>query len=645
DKILCRAISIFESKDLSGESLGVDLYDLRAKTTTLLWGQEDLHAGATSSLPPFSRILEDRRKAFENSLAADDYTEKSNMVIELIQELKQAREYDEIYDVVNKIRFQRFYDRLKLASTDLLATLPADIAAPLNRQRQELYADCTRLERELVRTLQSDRDQKDYLNTYLRKEALLHEKRKEILALNRKIEDLSPIWRKIKGKRDSERSYQEIKLALTQTETIVLQYLINEKGALSRMTEEITPCHFLLAYGHGLKHPILYSLKIDEKTAKRINELVPEADSAEGYLSTDLLNRLLQNRSKTGLLDRIFAKDDSDATIELSHILWKILVPSVALRKKLTDGLSFRHVLIMPDGPLTKLSFEALVTDPDDRDQCYFLDNGPKISYTFSPAGLGTARKSKAEKYHSLLTLGNANYEQFMRFFDSSASPAKKKDSSFHVFDPRILAGMGKFKALHYSKAEVESIAQLGRERNLQVTSILGNDATEQRFRSSCAGKSIIHLACHGFTDSRWENVFGGLLLTPVDENNEKNDGFLAANEITNMDLRETQLAILSACETNLGEFSHEEGVMSMSRAFMIAGCRNVLTSNWSVDDEATMTLVYHFLDRVLGAAEDNECDLADALRNAKLFLRKFSDLRELKKPFYWAPFVLWGYD
>ena len=112
-------------------------------------------------------------------------------------------------------------------------------------------------------------------------------------------------------------------------------------------------------------------------------------------------------------------------------------------------------------------------------------------------------------------------------------------------------------------------------------------------------------------------------------------DGLLTALEASLLNLQGTELVILSACESGAGEVKIGEGVMSLRRAFRIAGAETVLASHWKVDDEATSRLMTEFMRR-WRAGEPR----AKAWREAQLPLlrsEKFSN------PYYWAAFTLTG--
>jgi CHAT domain-containing protein len=109
-------------------------------------------------------------------------------------------------------------------------------------------------------------------------------------------------------------------------------------------------------------------------------------------------------------------------------------------------------------------------------------------------------------------------------------------------------------------------------------------------------------------------------------------DGILTAYEISQMDLRNTELVVLSACETGLGDVQGNEGVYGLQRAFKMAGAKYLVMSLWQVPDYQTQQLMSSFY----GFWMDGKMAIPEAFRSAQKAMRaKFKD------PFYWAGFVL----
>lgn len=112
-------------------------------------------------------------------------------------------------------------------------------------------------------------------------------------------------------------------------------------------------------------------------------------------------------------------------------------------------------------------------------------------------------------------------------------------------------------------------------------------------------------------------------------------DGIVTALEVSRMDLRGTQLVVLSACETGLGELRKGQGVYGLRRAFLIAGAETLVTSLWRVSDTATLELMTGFYGQLATGVSRVE-----AMHRASRAVRV-----ERPHPFYWAPFVVVGRD
>ena len=108
-------------------------------------------------------------------------------------------------------------------------------------------------------------------------------------------------------------------------------------------------------------------------------------------------------------------------------------------------------------------------------------------------------------------------------------------------------------------------------------------------------------------------------------------DGILTAYEATNLDLSNTQLVVMSACETGLGKIMNGEGVIGLPRAFLSAGAEGVLMSLWKVDDEATQVIMREFYKKWI---ELGNQDIA--WRSAQKSLRL-----KYPEPYYWGAFIM----
>ena len=166
-------------------------------------------------------------------------------------------------------------------------------------------------------------------------------------------------------------------------------------------------------------------------------------------------------------------------------------------------------------------------------------------------------------------------------------------------------------------------------------------DATEVNLREAVEGDHrYLHLATHGTIDERRGSMYASLALAPVSESDPEpdNDGFLQLREVYGLDLSSVALAVLSACETNVGEDYVGEGVFSLSRGFLAAGAQRVIATQWQVDDRATSILIGAMFEEIAQAGED--VDYAEALRTAQLEVRNNPEYAD---PYFWAAFTLTG--
>ncbi len=141
------------------------------------------------------------------------------------------------------------------------------------------------------------------------------------------------------------------------------------------------------------------------------------------------------------------------------------------------------------------------------------------------------------------------------------------------------------------------------------------------------------------FTRGLLNNIhpeLSGLVLSLVDKEGRRQDGFLRLQEIYNLKLP-AELVVLSACQTGLGKKVEGEGLIGLARGFMYAGAPRVVASLWKVDDQATGELMKRFYQGMLGP---EALSAAGALRQAQLSIWKQKQWRE---PYYWAAFVLQG--
>lgn len=223
-------------------------------------------------------------------------------------------------------------------------------------------------------------------------------------------------------------------------------------------------------------------------------------------------------------------------------------------------------------------------------------------------------------------------------------NPTKSSADSVYL-NNRSALFKRQIQSLPGTKKEVESIADLLKRQGLDVQLFTEREVTKENFFTS-EGVDLLHIATHGYwTDSKNESPVysiykslsnSGLILTDAQSRSETGYdlnpvGLLTAAEIQNMVSFSTELVVLSACETGLGEIVPGEGIFGLKRAFQKAGVRNLISTLWKVDDDATqkfMTLFYTSLTKT------NR--LSTAFRKATQDLK-----RSYPEPYYWGAFTL----
>ncbi len=299
-------------------------------------------------------------------------------------------------------------------------------------------------------------------------------------------------------------------------------------------------------------------------------------------------------------VDSSAVKTLSDALATAGSTAWRNAAASIAPSLRLPKGI--RHVVVVADGPLALVPFELLPVDGR------MLIEQAAVSYIPTAAMLFRPAPSRAAlRPPWTLTLRGFGDPRF---------------GSAALEDPATV------RNLPSSAGEVRGIAaQLG---GRSVMHLGADDRKAYLYEASEA--PILHLATHAVADTDALER-SRILFSPA---RDSGADYLFLKEAYDLPLRNVELAVLSACDTERGRLVRGEGVQSFSRAFLAAGARSTVTTLWRVPDGPTaafMKVFYHHLQR--GASRD------DALRQAKLrFLRSGSGLSE---PHYWAAFVLSG--
>ncbi len=342
-----------------------------------------------------------------------------------------------------------------------------------------------------------------------------------------------------------------------------------------------------------------------------------------------------------------------------------------------------RIVFLVPDGPLNLVSLASLPVGPDR----YLLETGPTLHYLSAERDLADAGAREANG-RGLLALGGPDYDVRSSLpMASSGSPTAGSSSASGgtaavrttYRGPR--SACGDFRSLRFgplpgARVEAEEIASLwkakgaGASEGTEALLLTGEGAAEAAFKRAAPGHRVVHLATHGFfvqgrCGSALEGarqaarhvagpggatlagdnplLLSGLALAGANRREEagaeEEDGILTAEEIAALDLSGVEWAVLSGCETGVGQVQAGEGVLGLRRAFQMAGAGTLIMSLWSVEDAAArewMGMLYE------GRLEGKTTP--EAVRAAsRRMLEGRRKAGRSTHPFFWAAFVAAG--
>jgi len=339
----------------------------------------------------------------------------------------------------------------------------------------------------------------------------------------------------------------------------------------------------------------------------------PQTLIIEFYESADYLYRLSASEAQIQL-DRIELSDTLLTTIrdfqQLLHqanpfdnqAFQQYCNSGDKIYKQLMPAAIRQHdrVYIIPDGILSFLPFEALLTK-----KCI----GDKINYKSLPY---------------LLHRNNIIY-QYAAFLISPVH-SEPGDGFHKEFGGWAYQKAGGMNVLTSANREIQR-SSAGLSRHL----FINEQATKENFLSNAEKYKVLHLAVHGYASGERDSLPALHFFAP-----QTPQGRLKEYELYKLTLR-AKMAVLSACETGVGQNTQGEGVFSMARAFLYAGCPAVVMSLWKLNDNTTSTIVIDFYDHLKSGMSKNE-----ALRQAKLQYLQSSD-EYLAHPVRWAGIILVG--
>jgi CHAT domain-containing protein/Tfp pilus assembly protein PilF len=319
-----------------------------------------------------------------------------------------------------------------------------------------------------------------------------------------------------------------------------------------------------------------------------------------------------------------------EAPVDLARSLYGALIGPVADLVERSE-----RVLILPDGPLHRLPFGALVRDKGGREQ--FLTEWKPLHSALSLTVYGTLRASEDEPSKAATTVVAFGDPRFSKDIATSGETGALiiRSPGLRSFD---------WAPLPYSRREVERIAEIYPGARLY----LGENATEERAKAVAGEVRVLHFSTHGYLDDRTPLDSALVLTIPEGLPPGRDNGLLQVWEIFESVRLDADLVVLSACESALGRELSGEGLIGLTRAFQYAGARSVVATLWDVADQTTAELMARF-HRHLAAGLSKD----KALRAAQIELMrepvritlasKQTIETDASAPYFWAAFQLFG--
>jgi CHAT domain-containing protein len=326
---------------------------------------------------------------------------------------------------------------------------------------------------------------------------------------------------------------------------------------------------------------------------------------------------------------------------KLYQLVWKPIEPYL-------KGIT--KIAYSPAGKLYSIAFQALPADSGK----VLMDKYRLQQYTSTRQIAFRDGSNKSIIPEGITLFGNPDFSA-----DSISLSKQKKNPAVvnKLLKPDTRGNAGLWTSLPGTAEEVKKISNLFSQYQVTAKTLTQLNASEENLKAQHEKSSqVLHIATHGFflpmadkkeaVDINRQNNYSlaqdplmrsGLILsggnyawsgkTPIEG---VEDGIVTAYEISQLDLSNTELVVLSACETALGDVKGSEGVFGLQRAFKMAGVKKMIVSLWQVPDKETAELMTTFYTYWMKGKTINDA-----------FAQAQADMRKKYSPFYWAAFVL----
>jgi len=324
-----------------------------------------------------------------------------------------------------------------------------------------------------------------------------------------------------------------------------------------------------------------------------------------------------------------------NSTDRLKNISVELYSGLVKPLEKCLSGIE--NIYVVADGAVNLLPFETLTKNGDR----YLIED---YRFVYLTSGRDLLKEKPDLSGPEALVLADPDY-----MIESSPLPAYRGNSA----TPECLGSM--FSPLPMTRQEGKSVAELLKQTGrYDVTYLETDQAREGALKNLNQPPAVLHIATHGYFCEQAENPYlsnpllrSGLILaganrTIGDMNRNSisgEDGILTAMEVSGLNLIGTDLVVLSACQTGIGDVQNGEGVFGLRRAFQHAGAKSVIMSMFSVPDESTSDIMERFYENWLSGESKSS-----ALRDASLSILNERRSKNLSThPLFWGGFIIVG--
>lgn len=334
------------------------------------------------------------------------------------------------------------------------------------------------------------------------------------------------------------------------------------------------------------------------------------------YVLKDSLFELQLAAFRTALHQPNFvnhSKIDYETYITTAHCLYKYLIDPI---DSLIQG---KDLIIIPDGELALIPFEALLTkkvnnDKIDYQYLPYLLKQNAISYANSATLLFNELKTKdiGQQANASILAFAPEFGKTNEIFESNKDPIRSK-----------------LERLHWTEEEVSRLSSY-----FDTEVYISSRATERNFKMEAGQHNILHIASHGLVDDK--NPMYSKIAFTSDKLDTLTDGYLHTFELYNTQLN-AEMVVLSACNTGYGKISKGEGVLNLARGFFYAGCKSVVMSLWVANDKSTAKIMIDFYGFLSLEEPKNR-----ALQKSKIsYIENHDGLKA--HPYYWSQFIISG--